>query len=98
MKLDELHVDQLGAGFIRERMSVAGVFPTVARDFIGASNSTSCENDCLRAKNFEAAAFALVTKRADRAIAILQYRQDGVLHVDVDPAMHTVILQCANHF
>ena len=32
MELDELHVLQLGAGVVGERVAVAGVFPAVAGD------------------------------------------------------------------
>ena len=60
MKLDELHVDQLGPGFIRERVPVAGVFPTVACDFIGPANSARGENDRFRPENFEPTTLAFV--------------------------------------
>src|SRR4029450_1169680 len=36
MKLHELHVDQFRASVISQRVAVAGVFPTVARDFVSA--------------------------------------------------------------
>ena len=39
MELDELHVDQLGAGVIGERVAVAGALPAVARDPVGAARA-----------------------------------------------------------
>src|SRR5439155_5172067 len=98
MKLDKLHVDQFCARFVGQDNTVAGGFPTVARYFIGATNSSCCEHDRFRAKNFKATAFAIVTKCADRSVTILQDRQDRVLHMDVDTLMNPVILQRTNHF
>ena len=39
MKLHELHVQQLGAGAVGQRVAVAGVFPTVAGDLVGAADA-----------------------------------------------------------
>src|SRR6185295_18715716 len=39
MELNKFHVDQLCACVIRERVTVSGVFPTVARDSVSAPNS-----------------------------------------------------------
>src|ERR1700738_5161928 len=79
-------------------MSVTGVLPTVARDFVSTPDSPGCKHDRFRAENFESTTFPFVTKCTDGAIAVLQDRQDRVLHVDVDAAVHTVILKRANHF
>src|SRR5207237_5878097 len=79
-------------------MSVAGVFPTVACDFVSAADSTGCENDRFPAKNFEATAFAFITKRANDAIAVFQQRKNRVFHINLDALMHAVILQGTNHF
>src|SRR5437016_13299922 len=79
-------------------MSVAGVLPTIACDFIGAANAAGGEHDCFGAKNLESPALALVTKRAHDAIAIFQQRKNRVFHVNLDALMHAVILQGANHF
>src|ERR671937_1782436 len=78
-------------------MTVAGVFPTVARDFVGTPDPTSRKHDCFGAENFEAPALAFVAKRANGAAIFLQDRQNHVLHEHVDALMHTVILQSANH-
>src|SRR5690242_6621536 len=79
-------------------MSVASILPAVTRNFVSAADPPRDEYDCFRPENFEATALPFVTKGADRAIPIFQDRQDGVLHVHVDAAVHAVILQGANHF
>src|ERR1700724_1276696 len=78
-------------------MSVAGIFPTVARDFVSASNSTSREHNRFSPKDSKAAAYALVTKSADDTVTIFQQRKDSVLHVNLDPLVNTVVLQGADH-
>src|SRR5439155_4381387 len=46
MKLNKLHVYELRAGVIGQGQSVAGVFPTVAADLVGAANAASGQHDC----------------------------------------------------
>ena len=70
MKLYELHVDQFRARFVSERMAIAGILPTVARNLVGAADTARREHDCFRAKNFESTALALVTECAHNTIAI----------------------------
>src|SRR6266550_6595650 len=79
-------------------MSVAGVLPTVARDFVSAANAAGGEDDRFGAKNFKATTLALVTKCANDAIAIFQQRKNRVFHVNLDALMDAVILERANHF
>src|ERR1043165_4616383 len=98
MKLDELHVDQLRSCAITERVAIAGVFPAVASNLVGASDSTGCEDDRFGSKNQEAAALTIVTERTDDSSVLFQQSENGPLHVDIDPSMHTVILQRPNHF
>ena len=97
VELDELHVDQLGAGPIGERVPVAGAFPAVAGDAIGAADAAGREHHRLGLEHPEAAALALVAERADDARAVGQQRDDGELHVDVEAAMDAVILERADH-
>ena len=66
MELDELHVHQLGAGVVGERVAVAGVFPAVARDLVGAADAAGREDDRLGLEQLEAPALALVAERARR--------------------------------
>src|SRR3712207_7832003 len=50
----------------------------------------------LGAEHAEAAALALVGERAGHAVAILEQRDDGALHVHVDPLVDAVVLECAD--
>ena len=97
MELDELHVDQLGAGVVGERVAVAGVLPAVAGDPVGAADAAGREHDRLRLEDHEAAALAVVAERAGDAVAVLEQRDDGALHVDVDALVDAVVLQRADH-
>ena len=66
MELDELHVDQLGAGAVGERVAVAGAFPAVARDLVGAADAAGGEDHRLGREHVEAAALAVVGEHARR--------------------------------
>ncbi len=98
MKLDEFHVQQFRAGVIRERNAVAGAFPGIGRDFIRAAQTAGGKHHGLCLENPETAALAVVTERADDAVAVLEQRHDGVFHVDRDALMNAVVLQRANQF
>ena len=92
MKLDEFHVEQFRARVICERLSVSGIFPGVAGDSIGAANAAGCQDNCLCLEEFESSALPVITERANDAIAILKQSDHGMLHVDVDSLMNTVVL------
>ena len=98
MKLHELHVDQLGASVVTERMAVSGALPTVAGDLIGAADTAGGDHDRFGPENLEPATVPVVTKRAHDAFLLLQQRQNSVLHVDVNTAVNAMVLQRANHF
>ncbi len=98
MKLNILHVDQFRARVIRERMSVAGAIPAVARDLVRLADSAGGKHNRFGLENFEPAALAIVAKCANNAVAVFQQRDDANLHVHIDPAMNAVILQRADHF
>ncbi len=98
MELHELHIEQRRARVIRERMAVAGVFPTVAGDLKRAADSAGRQHHRLGVKQLEASALAIVSERAHAAVAILQQREDGGLHVEVDALMDAVILQACGSF
>ena len=83
---------------IRERNAVAGAFPGIARDFVGATKSAGGNHDRLRLENPETSALAVIAKRAHDAIAVLEQRHDRLFHVNRDALMNAVILQRANHF
>ena len=60
---------------IGERMTVAGIFPTVAGDFVRAPDAACRQHDSLGAKQLKAAALAIVAERAGDAIAVFQQRR-----------------------
>ena len=47
VELDELHVDQLGAGLVGERLAVAAVLPRVRGDLVGLADAAGREDDRL---------------------------------------------------
>ena len=96
MELHELHVLERRAGVVRERLAVARVLPAVRRDLERATDAARAEHDGLRLEDTETTALAIVGERAGDAIAVLEQREDGDLHVHVEPCVHAVILQRAN--
>src|ERR1700720_1945092 len=97
MKLNEFHVDQLSARVISERVTVAGVFPTIARDPEGAPDSAGGQHDRFCFEESKAAALAIVCERAGNSITILEQSKDCAFHVNVYALMDAVILERANH-
>src|SRR6266566_6214096 len=79
-------------------MSVSGVFPTIARDFVGATDATGREDDRFGAENLEASTFALIAESADYAVAIFQQGKNRMFHVHIDSLMNPVILKRTDHF
>src|SRR5215475_209835 len=72
MKLNEFHIDEFRTGLKCKRVSISGVFPTVAGDFVPASNPASCEHDCFRPEDFEPPSLAFVPERSCDAVAVLE--------------------------
>src|SRR5579871_2583087 len=98
MELDEFHIAKDCAGAVGEPESIAGVFPTVAGDAVGAPDTPAGHHDCLRGEEQEAAPFAVVPKSARYAATIQQEREDGTLHVDFHSLVDAVILEGSDHF
>ena len=97
MELDELHVDQLGAGVHGKRVAVAGVFPRIRGDLVGLAHSARREHHRLRAERHEAPGLAPVGEGAHHAAVLGQKLRDGALHVDLEALVHAVVLQRADH-
>src|SRR5581483_6041962 len=97
MKLHVFHVDQRRAGVISERMSVASAIPAIAGNFVCFANPAGRKHDCFGAENSKMPAFAIVTKRPDNSLTILQQCDDADFHVHVDSLMDAVILQGSDH-
>ena len=96
MELDELHVDELGAGLVGERLAVAGVLPGVRRDLVRLAEAAGGEHERLRAEDDEAPGLAPVADRAGDAVAVLERPHDRALHVDVDALVDAAVLQGAD--
>jgi hypothetical protein len=79
-------------------VAVASAFPTVARDLVRASETARRQHDRARAEHAESTTLAFVADHAGRASVSQEQPHNGELHVDADAAVHTVILQCADHF
>ena len=97
MELHELHVQQLGAGTVGERLSVAGVLPTVRCHLEGAADATRGQDDRPGPEDAEPSPLAVVAERADNPVAVLQQLDDGALHVHVDPLVDAMVLQGPDH-
>ena len=97
MELDELHVDQFGAGVVGERVAVAGVLPAVAGDLVGAADAAGRQHDRLGLEDAEAAALAVVAERAGDRGRRPSAADDRALHVDLDALVDAVVLQRADH-
>ena len=78
MKLHELHVNQFRAGMICQRLPVAGVFPGVAGDFIGATNAAGGEHDGFRLENLETSTRRGSCRTLNNTVAALEQRDDVV--------------------
>ena len=97
MELHELHVHQVGAGVIRERLAVAGVLPAVARDFVRAADAAGSEHNRFRTEQYEPSALTLVRERAHDTSGVGEQREHRALHVHVDALVHPVVLQRSDH-
>ena len=96
MELDELHVDELGAGSIGQRVAVAGALPAVAGHLVGAADAAGCQDHRLGLEQVEAAALAVVAQRAGDAAVVEDELDDGVLHVHGGAQVDGVVLQRAD--
>ena len=85
-------------GLIRERVAVAGAFPAVAGDLVGAPGAAGREDDRPGGEHLEPPALPLVADDARRASVAHQQRDDGEFHVDVDAAVDAVVLKRADQF
>ena len=64
VELDELHVDELGAGLVGERLAVAGVLPRVRGDLVGLADPAGREDDRLGREDDRLAGRPPVAERA----------------------------------
>ena len=78
MELHELHVLERRARVVRERVSVAGVFPAVARDAERSADAAGGEHNGLGGEELEPSPLAVVAQRAGDAIPSL--RSETIVH------------------
>ncbi len=97
MKLNELHVLQFGAGAVCQRKPIAGIFPTIAGDLVGAPDSARGQHHRLRLPQLEEALLAVVSAGSRDAPRVHQEAEHCALHVDLHPGVNAVVLKRANH-
>src|SRR5262249_54550784 len=83
MELDELHVGEIRARVVGERVAVPRVLPAVARDLVRASDPARGEDDSFRLEEPEPSARALVPEGPHDAPFVLEQGEDRAFHVDV---------------
>ena len=97
MKLHELHVDELGARSVRDRMAVARALPAVAGDLVRASDAAGREHDRPGDEHVKAPTLAVVRERARHLAATVEQQiDDRLLHVHGHAQVHRVVLQRAD--
>ena len=79
-------------------MSVAGVFPAIARNFISLAHAAGGKHNRFGGEDLKPPFFALVTECSDSAALVFQQRYDCALHVHINTLMDAVVLKDANHF
>jgi hypothetical protein len=85
MELHELHVDHVGAGPQRHRMSVAGVLPRIGRVLPRFPDTAGRDDDGLRRERDELTGGSPVAEAAvDGAVVVGEQAHDRALHEDVD--------------
>ncbi len=86
VELDELHVDQVGARPVGERLAVAGVLPGVRRELPRLADAAGGQHHRLGLEEHELAGVAPVAEGARHPLAVLEQPLDLALHVHVDRA------------
>ena len=97
MKLDELHINEFRPSMVGEGVSITGVFPAIARDFVCFSYAARCEDNRLRRVDFESPFFAFISEGTGDAFTVFEQGDDGVFHVHLNALMDTVVLQGTDH-
>ena len=98
MELDELHVDELGPGPVREGVAVARALPAIARDLVGTADAARGQDHGFGCEGVESPAIAVVGQHARYVAIVEQQIDDRVFHVDLDAQVDGVVLQRANQF
>src|SRR5262249_23153541 len=67
VKLDELHVHEVGAGLVGERMAIARVLPAVAGDLVGPADAARRQHHRLCGEDAEPTALTIVAESPDHS-------------------------------
>ena len=97
MKLHELHVHELGAGEVGERLAVARALPRIRVDAEDAADAARTEDDRLGVEDDEAPVVTPVAEGPADALPVREKTRDGALHVHLHPAVNAVLLERADH-
>ena len=97
MELDELHVDQLGAGEVRQGLAVARVLPRVRGDLVRPADAAGREDGRLGREDDRLARRPPVADGAPDAVAAGHEVGDRALHVDRDAHRDGLVLERPDH-
>jgi hypothetical protein len=104
VKLHELHVHELGAGEVRERLPVPRALPRVRVDLEGAADPAGGDDHRLALEDDELPRLAPVAEGPRHAVVPRgaharrgEEARHGALHVDGDPEVDPVLLERADH-
>ena len=98
VKLHELHVHELRAGEVRERLPVARALPRVRVHPERAADTARREDHGPRPEDHEPSCVPPVAERAAHATVVDEEARDRALHVDLHPGVDAVLLERPDHF
>ncbi len=78
-------------------MAIAGIFPTVARNFVSPANAARGEQYRPGLKNFKSTPLALISKSADNPVALFEQGDHRAFHVHINSLMDAVVLKRPDH-
>src|SRR2546428_1426460 len=96
MELGELHVHEIGARLVGHGVAVTGLFPRVGGDPPSPASTAGRQDDGPGPEQDEAARFAPVAQDSGEATSIQEELQGRAFHVDAEPLVDRVVLQCAD--
>ena len=97
VELDELHVDELGARLVGQRLAVAAVLPRVRGDLVGLADPAGREDDRPGREDDRLARRPPVTDGAGHAGPARDQPRDRALHVDRDAHRDRPVLEGPDH-
>ena len=97
MELHELHVDEIGARLVGQRLAVAAVLPGVRGHLVGLADPARREDDRLGREHDRLARRPPVPERARDPGPARDEARDRALHVHGDPGRHGPVLERADH-